>query len=544
MTDLNRKRKAIIYCRVSSIKQKKEGHGLDAQEHRCRQFAKQKNYVVDKVYKDSFTGKGDYHKRPGLTEMIKYIDDNPHVDFVVLIDDLSRFARDVNAHFKLKNELKERNVSLECSNFNFEDTPEGVLIETMMAAQHQYYQQNNSRQVKQRQKARLEKGYWAFNPPPGYVSKNDQVHGKLLHPTKDAKLIKEAFEGFESGRFLTQTEIKNFLNENKFRGKNNYVETVDRLLTRPIYAGIIEYPEWEVEARDGHHKPIISKETFYEVQRILTEGRRKRTRRDMAADFPLRGIISSIGSKKPYTGSFTTGRSSKVPYYRDTDKNSEFYNRSFNRDKVDSFMKRRLSKLKVDSDVLEMTELLMIEEWNKRQDNKNKKYSDLEKDLKKLETEKNKILDRISTTQKETLINAYENRIENIAINEAILREKLGKKDNHMDFGTALNKVFEYVKKPIKQWESDDLNEKRVVVQVVFEGPAQYIPEIGFGTTNLAPIYKVFEEISDSNTHDVETVGIEPTSKQGKQMTLQSLVHLLISIAVLKDEQNEQQSSS
>ncbi len=28
--------KALIYCRVSSPKQKAEGHGLESQEHRCR----------------------------------------------------------------------------------------------------------------------------------------------------------------------------------------------------------------------------------------------------------------------------------------------------------------------------------------------------------------------------------------------------------------------------------------------------------------------------------------------------------------------------
>jgi len=38
----------------------------------------------------------------------------------------------------------------------------------------------------------------------------------------------------------------------------------------------------------------------------------------------------------------------------------------------------------------------------------------------------------------------------------------------------------------------------------------------------------------------VETAGIEPTSKQDKQMNLQSLVYFLISIIVLENKQNEQ----
>ena len=42
--------KAIIYCRVSSDRQVKEGNGLDSQEKRCRDFAISKGYLVEKVF--------------------------------------------------------------------------------------------------------------------------------------------------------------------------------------------------------------------------------------------------------------------------------------------------------------------------------------------------------------------------------------------------------------------------------------------------------------------------------------------------------------
>src|SRR5690606_40108499 len=41
---------ALIYCRVSSTKQKLEGHGLDSQELRCRQYAAQHGYQVEAVF--------------------------------------------------------------------------------------------------------------------------------------------------------------------------------------------------------------------------------------------------------------------------------------------------------------------------------------------------------------------------------------------------------------------------------------------------------------------------------------------------------------
>jgi site-specific DNA recombinase len=58
--------KAIIYCRVSSAKQKHEGSGLESQEHRCRQYAKLNGYKVVEVFRDDFSGAGDFLQRPAM----------------------------------------------------------------------------------------------------------------------------------------------------------------------------------------------------------------------------------------------------------------------------------------------------------------------------------------------------------------------------------------------------------------------------------------------------------------------------------------------
>ena len=48
MRDIIQKQ-AVVYCRVSSIKQTKDGDGLRSQETRCRDFATRKGYVVTDV---------------------------------------------------------------------------------------------------------------------------------------------------------------------------------------------------------------------------------------------------------------------------------------------------------------------------------------------------------------------------------------------------------------------------------------------------------------------------------------------------------------
>ena len=43
---------ALIYCRVSTEEQAREGFSLDAQEKFCRAFAKQNNFRVVETYRD------------------------------------------------------------------------------------------------------------------------------------------------------------------------------------------------------------------------------------------------------------------------------------------------------------------------------------------------------------------------------------------------------------------------------------------------------------------------------------------------------------
>lgn len=62
--------KALIYCRVSDTKQKLQGSGLESQEFRCRQYASEKNYEVEKVFYDDITGGGDIAKRPGMVALL------------------------------------------------------------------------------------------------------------------------------------------------------------------------------------------------------------------------------------------------------------------------------------------------------------------------------------------------------------------------------------------------------------------------------------------------------------------------------------------
>ncbi|MFN4202409.1 MAG: recombinase family protein [Tabrizicola sp.] len=129
-----RSQAAVIYCRVSSVKQRIEGSGLESQEQRCRAYAEEHGYEVEAVFPDDVSGGGDFMNRPGMRSMLTYIDAQRGKPYVVIFDDLKRFARDTEFHLKLRREFASRGARIECLNFKFEDTPEGKFIETVIAA--------------------------------------------------------------------------------------------------------------------------------------------------------------------------------------------------------------------------------------------------------------------------------------------------------------------------------------------------------------------------------------------------------------------------
>jgi hypothetical protein len=191
--------------------------------------------------------------RPAMREMLAYIDAHPHKKFVVDFDDLKRFARDTVFHLKLRSAFKARDVIPRCLNYNFDDSPEGMFVETVLAAGNELERHQNQRQVIQKMKARLDAGYWAFGTKRGYDLVKDPQHGKISIPNKDGLgPLKEALEGFATGNLPRKIDFCKFLVEQGFwknQRPEKYITKATFILEDCFYCGDIAYPAWGVERR-------------------------------------------------------------------------------------------------------------------------------------------------------------------------------------------------------------------------------------------------------------------------------------------------------
>jgi len=509
---------AIIYCRVSSERQKNEGHGLDSQEHRCREYATSYGYKVSAVFQDSFTGGGDFMLRPAMSGLLRYVDKYPDKKFTVIFDDLKRFARDTEFHLKLRMTFKGKDITPKCLNYNFDDSPEGKYVETILAAGAELEKNQNKRQVVQKMKARLEKGYWTFGPPPGYKAVKSSEHGKLLtRQEPKASILREAFEGYANDRFITQIDVARFLKEKNFNGnKPVYPYFVKRLFARIIYAGYIEYPDWEVSRRKGCHEAIISLETFERVQEKLSGRALVLTRKDFNVVFPLRGFVCCSTCGEPMTASESTGRhGGKHPYYRCRNRTCTERDKSIKKKELEKEFGRVLKNTEPSKNAISLTKVIVEDVYKKRKESMSSGSHEVEKELKSVDEEINKLSERVVKANKESVIEVYENQIDKLSKKKVLLESKSEKmKAGPVDVGTAFCEVMSYLKNPVDIWENGTLNDKRRVLKLVFADKFIYDRETGVGTAKVSVLYEVFEQFRGHKLQDVEMGGIEPPCKK------------------------------
>ncbi len=488
------KLKALIYCRVSSQRQVVEGHGNSSQEQRCRNRAKEKGYPVEMVFPDDGVS-GGLFERPAMKQLIAYLDEHPAEDYVIIFDDLARFARDLEVHLKLRKELVGRGAKLECLNFNFEDSPEGIFIENVLASKAQLDRQQNRRQVIQKMKARLEAGYWPFCMPLGLINEQKHpIHGKILIRREPyATIYKEGIEQFRDAMLPSVLDFQKFVNEKyKESGITHRMsfESARRTLRDILYAGYIEYPKWNVPRMKAKHEGFISIETFDIVQQRLAGRAKPWHRKDYNLDFPLRPLVLCSSCNTPMTGSYHTGRSgTRRPHYycRRSKRECPNGNRNVPKKVFEEQFTQLLAGVKPADELVDLTKDILLETWETRE----KDYFILESKLNSEKTEiEQKIksyMERISKATDDAIISLYEEEIKKLIEQKKQLElQTTGNPYNDISFGTALEKVFGVIKNPMDMWLGDDYNDKRTIVFMYFEEKLRYDYFSGFGTTSLA----------------------------------------------------------
>lgn len=496
---------ALIYSRVSSIKQRVDGGGLESQEHRCRQYAELNGYEVEAVFPDDVSGSTDFMNRPGMRAMMAYLDAQVGKQFVVIFDDLKRFARNTELYFKLRRELASRGAMIECLNFKFEDTPEGKFIETVIAAQGELEREQNRRQVIQKMQARVENGYWVFRAPIGYKYVRSGSGGKVLVPDEPlASVVKDALEGYAMGRFCSQAEVQRFLEQDPYFPKDLpdgrlRPMTVSRLLRKTVYAGYVEAPNWKISLRPGQHKGLISFETHERILDHLDERKRPAARKDFNEDFPLRGFILCDDCGKPMTACWSKGKYKHYPYYLCDTRGCPSKRKSVPRSNVEDGFAEILQTLQPSRELFNVARKMFSCASDARRAIADDARAEFRRQVKHVEKQIEGLLDRIVEATSPSVVSAYEARLAKLERQKIILSEKARKasppKGQLEDF---FELSLRFLSSPWNIYKNGDPQMRRTVLKLAFAEPLRFNRHEGYRTPETTLPFKVLEGASTS----------------------------------------------
>lgn len=512
------RQKALSYCRVSDPKQKHTGHGLDSQAARNQQFAQFHGFEIEKTFYDDVTGGGDYKKRPAMTELLDHLKNNPGTRYVVLFDDIKRFSRDVYFYWGLIKELDQYHARPMSPNFVFEKTPEGRFQQSITVAAGEYERESNARQSRQKTQARMEEGYYAFIAPIGFKFTKERGQPKtFMRDEPVASVIAEMMEGYANGRFQTKQECRYFLEGSPLfpKGKSGKIgnNQVTKILTNPLYAGMIEYKPWGIKLREGRHKGMVSYETFCKIQERLKGRAYAPTRKDLKKDFPLRGAVACECGNS-LTAAWSRSKSGALhPYYLCQNRQCTYKGKSIRRDVLEDSFAELLKSLSL-ADLKPAAEKMFRKLWDHQLQSQNARKEHLKAEQQSLNRQIEKMVDKIVEASSPIVVRGLEQRVEDMEKQKFLLNEKMQKTDKPKHtFEEMYRTSLDFLTNPYKYWALGGFAQKRAVIKLAFTDRLTWNRDGTYRTPSFSLPFKALEEITPSQKEMVPRRGIEPRTR-------------------------------
>lgn len=472
--------RAVIYCRVSGREQVEEGNSLVTQERICREYALTSGIEVV----EAFIEKGESAKDRNRTELKRlpaFCTNKKNQVGIVITYKIDRIARRKYDYDHIKIQLKRYGVEIKSCTENFDDSPSGRFMESVIADVAQFDNDMRTERSVGGMRQAMQEGRYVWIAPLGYD--NIRINGKgTIAKNKIAAFILSAFELVSQNNAsieeIRKQMLKNGLTNNS--GKLLSRAQFYRILKNQVYAGwIIKFGE----RHKGIFDPIVNQELFDQVQRVL----KHRQRRNFSyllqnPDFPLRRFVRHPSGIK-LTGSWSRGRTNYYAYYRFKIMGFEFRKEglemqfmefidSFQFDKTEikglsSFLRRRL----INATKSQQTETLQMQ-----------KQVMVAKERQKMLLQKN--MEGVISNE---LLREHLDLIEVELMNANAILARIPKRESNIE--ELLKFSFHFLEKPSLVWSAANLEGKLKLQRfhfpqgVVFDGKK-------FGTAEIPSIFK------------------------------------------------------
>lgn len=269
--------KAAIYARYSSDNQREES--IEAQVRAIKEYADKNGIIITKVYTDEAKS-ATTDNRPKFLEMIK--DSEFRLFDAVIVHKLDRFSRDRYDSAYYKRVLKKNGVRLISVLEHLDDSPESIILESVLQGMAEYYSKNLAREVmKGMKETALQCKHTGGIPPLGYNI--DPETKKYVVNADEAKAVRIIFEMYSEGYGYNQIIDKlNYLGYKTKIGRTFGKNSLSEILRNEKYIGTFVFnkvPKMMDGKRNSHRTKspdeiikiangvpaIIDRETFDKV---------------------------------------------------------------------------------------------------------------------------------------------------------------------------------------------------------------------------------------------------------------------------------------
>ena len=269
---------AVIYARYSSDRQTEQS--IEGQLHVCNDYAERNNLVIVGTYIDrAMTGTND--NRDDFQRMLK--DSDKKAWDYVLVYKLDRFSRNKYEMAIHRKRLKDNGIKILSAMENIPETPEGILLESLLEGMNQYYSEELSQKSKRgmretRLKGKKTGGRINF----GYTSSNQIVSVN----EEEAQVLLQIFTDYANGKRII--DIVADLNSRGItnRGKPFLHNSIYYLLNTEKYTGVYRFGN---EVFTNIYPQIIPTDLYQIVKKKMDAN--KHGKHVFGVDYMLRGKI-------------------------------------------------------------------------------------------------------------------------------------------------------------------------------------------------------------------------------------------------------------
>ena len=301
----NQGKRAVIYARYSSANQREAS--IEQQVEWCTALAGRYQLQLVDTYADkAISGRSD--NRPSFQRMMR--DARAGKFDYVLAWKSSRMGRNMLEAMINDAALREQSVTTIYVEEDFEDNAAGRFALRNMMNVNQFYSEALAEDVKRGMMDNAKKCMVNGKVSYGFRKGKD---GRYEIIPEEAEIIREIFFRIIDG--WQQRDILDDLNLRGIRthGGNEWArQSFGTLLRNEQYIGVYSYNGIRIE--DGI-PAILDRETFEEVQTILTTKKNPRGRQRNVEDYLLTGKLFCGNCKKPMVGICGTSKTGERHYY-------------------------------------------------------------------------------------------------------------------------------------------------------------------------------------------------------------------------------------